>query len=178
MSIEQKKQVLVKHFIYRVFFLYLSFLYKFKKRFVANFHKFVKSMEREKKREGKTWRSRESGRKRKSLALLAGPSVSISLFAVSRCSACNAESTLVSYIRERRIRVWVVGSRNSESAIWPARCAAAGCHGGVSAARWNWRVLGLVIYMSNYRKSCPNLACFHGLGDILCRSRNTACMRA
>lgn len=29
----------------------------------------------------------------------------------------------------------VVGSRNSESAIWPARCAAAGCHGGVSAAR-------------------------------------------
>lgn len=82
------------------------------------------------------------------------------------------------YIREPRIRVWVVGSRNSESAIWPARCAAAGCHGGVSAARWNWRVLGLVIYMSNYRKSCPNLACFHGLGDILCRSRNTACMRA
>lgn len=38
--------------------------------------------------------------------------------------------------------------------------------------------LALVIYMSNYRKSCPNLACFHGLGDILCRSRNTACMKA
>lgn len=85
------------------------------------------------------------------------------------------------YKRERgsaRVYARVVGSRNSESAIWPARCATAGCHGGVSAARWNWRVLGLVIYMSNYRKSCPNLACFHGLGDILCRSRNTACMRA
>jgi len=60
----------------------------------------------------------------RSLATSVGTRLRASWFARSARCGCPA------YVCR-----WVVGSRNSESAIWPARCAAAGCHGGVSAAR-------------------------------------------
>lgn len=104
---KKKKQALVKHFIYRVSScIHRSSVNLRRDLSAAIFHKFVKSIEGERKREGKIWRSREAGRKRKSLALLAG--ALCWHFAFRRLSLQRMQRRKhrrLVYIRERRIYV-------------------------------------------------------------------------